>query len=475
MTQGTTISGGLRAAVLPGGVAVLVAGLVSVGVLNGFTVPAVGAVLDEWAPQTAETTAPPVAASFSAPNDVDHDALGRLVVADFAANGVLRRDVDGTWETVAGFGTHDAAMWNPSAVVALADGRFVVAEAGRRTVAVLDGGSVRRIPAPPVRRSVSELAVDGTTVWAAVPGSGELWTADLGSGDWTTVTGPWTDPGGVALSADGSALVVTDAQRDEIWRMQRSDGSVQALGFPTTERARLLGVAVDADDSVFAVDNGGGRVWSYDGEAWTVALDAAPDGSPLANPTAVSVDGPRMAVADYNRRRVVTATRSLAAEPTASTTVVGPPTTQAPEPVPTTPAPEPTGAPTPTPVPVPTATVTPTERPTTAPVPVPTMPAPTTGPVPPTPEVSTPVAPTPGATAPTAPVVTGGAAAAGPTTAGGAATPATAAGTAAPAVPPTRSALAVTGASVAGPLVAAAVLLGLGLVVRSSRTRRNRG
>ncbi len=536
MVQGRTISSGVRAALLPTGVSVVVGALVAIGVLNGFASTAAVADTVTWTPQTAETAAPPVAASFAAPNDVDHDARGRLVVADFAANGLLRRDADGSWQTIAVFGTHATAVWNPSAVVALADGRFVVAEAGRRTVGVLDRGTFARIPAPPTRRSVSELAVDGSTVWASAPGSGALWTADLSVGDWTRVDGPWTDPGGVALTEDGRALVVSDAQQDEVWRLDRSDGTATALGFPTTDRVRLLGVAVDDEESVFVVDNAGGRVWSRTGDGWSVAIDAAPDGSALANPTAVSVDaGQRMAVADYNRQRVVTASRLVTADPSSSAPEVSPPTgvdptptvpapsgpsttepasteptpTEPPstEPTPTEPASteqaqDPTPTPTPTePAPTPTAPatdptpalptptepapdptpsgpapdptpVTPTGQPvTTAPTPPATEPAPTTtaAPAPPTttpPPSGTPSAPaTQRPTTPRPPTATEGAATAVPPAA------ATPTGSA---TKPTGGSLAFTGAAVTGPLVAAAVLLGIGVVLLVTRDRRPR-
>lgn len=299
--------------VLPWAASVCVLALVALGLAGALTTTRAAAAGVPWRVDGVHTAAPPVASSFVAPNDVAFDDIGRLVVADFAANGVLRQGTDGTWETIAGFGTHAAAMWNPSAVAALPDGGFVVAEAGRRTVTVLDatGAVVRRVPAPPTRRAVSELAVEGSTVWAAAPGSGALWTADLGVGAWTAVDGPWSDPAGVALTPDRTALVVSDAVTDEVWRLARGEDepSAESLGFPTVDRARLLGVAVDPRGAVYVVDNGGGRVWSLGVDGWSVVLDAAPDGSVLVNPTAVSVGAGRLAVADYNRQRVVTAAR----------------------------------------------------------------------------------------------------------------------------------------------------------------------
>lgn len=463
-----------RPDVLPIAIGAVVAALIAVGVVGGVTTSAAVAGPPVWLPQRADTAAPPVAEAFVAPNDVEHDAAGRLVVADLAANGVLRRGADGTWETIAPFGTEARAMWNPSAVQALPDGRFVVAEAGRRTVAVLDGGAVSRIPAPPTRRAVSELAVVGSTVWAAAPGSGALWTADVRTGDWSAVDGPWTDPGGVAVTPDGGALVVSDAQADDVWRVDRAGGVPTSLGFPQTAPVRLLGVAVGDDGSVFVVDNTGGRVWALEGSDWSVALDAAPDGSSLANPTAVSVHaGTEMAVADYNRRRVVTATREGAVAPapvpSASDTSVP---TSVPTSAPTTgPEPESTAAPTTAPAPAPAPDPTTAPEPTTAPVPQPTtapttpsVPAPTTLPEP-TATATAPITPT----APTAP--TGSAAPEAPST-----TPTpTSTPFATPSdAPAPGGSLAATGASVALPMVAAVVALALGTVLLVRTSRRNR-
>ncbi len=180
-------------------------------------------------------------------------------------------------------------MWNPSAVTTTTDGRILVAEAGRPALTVLDAdGTVLSRTAPPARRAVSELAVDGSTVYAAVPGSGTLFTTELGSGSWAAVPGPWTDPSGVALSADGGTLTVSDAGADEVWQLDRASGEVTSLGFPGDAQTRPRGVAVD-DGDVFVVDNGRGAVWALTGGSWTEAFSSAPDGSPLVNPTAVSV------------------------------------------------------------------------------------------------------------------------------------------------------------------------------------------
>lgn len=488
--------------VVPTAIAVIAVGLASVLTQDGAV-----AATETWTPTSAETAAPRVATRFGAPNDVHRAADGSLLLADFSANGLLRRAADGTWSVVAPFGTGSGDLWNPSAVTTTADGRIVVAEAGRPALAVLDAdGRVLSRTAPPVRRAVSELAVSDTTVFAAVPGSGSLFTAGLGSDVWTTVAGPWTDPSGVAVSPDGRTLTVTDAGTDEVWQVDRATGTATALGFPGDAQSRLRGVAVDGAD-VFAVDNGHGVVWARTAGAWTAAFSTAPDGSTLANPTAVTVGPDRtLVVADYNRQRIVTATSSgrevavpsptATVEPTAEPTATGTPgpdptvdptATAAPTPDPTplptseptlTPAPtsgpiDPPSPPTPTPTSAATATATPTPTaqatptPTAQATPTPT-PTPTSGPTGaprPDPTGAPTAAPGPGAT----PSDTAGGADTGTTPPGRpAADPAatdsdTAAG-------PGRGSLAWTGATPLAPaLLAAAVLVAAGLLLRRRR------
>ncbi|GGK97713.1 hypothetical protein JOE58_003349 [Curtobacterium luteum] len=372
-----------------------------------------------WIPDRVTTDAPGAATSFAAPNDVRYTTSGALLLADFAANGVLRRDPDGTWSIVAPLGTDDRSMWNPSALTEAADGHLLVAEAGRRTVAELDGHDVlRRFPAPS-RRAVSELATTGDVLFAAVPGSGALWTTGTGAdaGTWTAVDGPWTDPAGVAVSSDGSTLTVADQATDTVWQEDLATGAVTSLGSPGDDpgTVRLRGVAVLDDGSVAVVDNGGGRVFVRQDGVWTVAFSGAPDGSSLANPTAVAA-GPegRLAVADYNRQRVVEAARvgggavtSPTAAPTGAPTATG---TETPSPTPTDVA-TPTDVPTPTPEPVPVTptpepvpvTPTPTATSSPAPLPVPVTPTPEPVPVTPTPE-PVPVTPAPTATSSPAPL-----------------------------------------------------------------------
>ncbi len=177
-------------------------------------------------------------------------------------------------------------------------------------------------------------------MFAAVPGSGALWTAPLGSDAWTTVDGPWRDPSGVALSDDGTVLTVADAGVDDVWQVDRTTGSAVSLGFPGEPGSTLRGVAVDHGD-VFVVDNGEGRVWARVQGSWRVAVSTAPDGSPLVNPTGVAVGADRsLVVADYNRQRIVTAASSgrVVPAPTAAPTSVptDTPTTTTPDDEPTT-------------------------------------------------------------------------------------------------------------------------------------------
>uniref|UniRef100_A0A942Y8M4 Uncharacterized protein n=1 Tax=Neobacillus citreus TaxID=2833578 RepID=A0A942Y8M4_9BACI len=305
-----------------------------------------------WTPSAVDSGAPPVAAAFVAPTDVHQTRAGALLVADYAGNGVLERSPGGTWRTVAGFGTHEQAMWNPSAVTSLADGRLLVAEAGRRSVALLGpgDGQVERFPAPPTRSAVSALAVVGSTVFAAAPGSGALWTVDL-QGDrdqWAVVDGPWTDPSGVAVSADGATVVVADASADEVWQLDRATGTARALGFPDDGQVRLLGVATVPGGGVVVVDNAGGRVWAWSDPSWSVAFAAAPDGSPLVNPTSVAVGSAgELVVADYNRQRIVTASRNVVVEPEPAVGTPGTPSPPVGSPSPDAPASPPVGSPSP--------------------------------------------------------------------------------------------------------------------------------
>ncbi|MEK6344291.1 MAG: hypothetical protein V4737_10705, partial [Curtobacterium sp.] len=397
------------------------------------------------------------------------------LVADFAGNGVLRRDPDGTWSVVAPFGTDDRAMWNPSALTETDRGTVLVAEAGRQTVAELDGHDVvRRFPAPG-DRAVSGLASAGTTLFAAVPGSGSLWATDTDTAaGWSSVAGPWVDPSGVAVSLDGSTLTVSDQSTDTVWQVDRATGAVSSLGSPGDDPARVRprGVAVLEDGSVVVADNGGGRVFVRQDGVWSVAFSSAPDGSPLVNPTGVSV-GPngRIAVADYNQRRVVEAARAGGAEPVpgasespggeASAGPTGEPTSA--------PTSVPTSAPTSVPTPSPSAPAS--GRPTPAPGDPAPEPTASTGPTS-TPEPSAPSTPAPEPSAvpsgPNPPADTGDDVDTGAGSETGARSGADAAG-GDPATPATSShrVLATTGAGPVGLLALAAVLaITAGVLIR---------
>jgi hypothetical protein len=394
--------------------------LVGTGLAAAIGAPATAAAAT-WSPTAAITAAPGAAPSFSAPTAVRYTRSGALLVADFAGNGVVRRDPDGSWSVVAPFGTDDRSMWNPSALVEADDGRILVAEAGRRpvpggpgTIAVIAGNDVvRRFPGPS-SRAVSELAVDGARLFATVPGSGALWEADTSAADpvWTVVDGPWTDPAGVALSPDGSVLTVADGTTDGVWQVDRRTGTVSALGAvrDDRDRVRLRGVALLADGSVVVADNGGGRVWVRQDGAWTVAFSGAPDGSPLVNPTGVTVGpGDRIAVADYNQRRVVEAERVGGVEPSAGVTATAvpvpsvSPSVPVPSVSPSVPVPVPSVSPSvPVPVPVPSVGVPTPSVGVPSPSPSPS-PTPTDGPSAPSPVdrspeagSGTPAGPTPG-------------------------------------------------------------------------------
>lgn len=371
--EGTNVGPTAHRAVRTGSIVALTAAVwttiavIAVGIGSVLTQDGAVAATETWTPIRAEASAPPITTTFGAPNDVHYASDGSLLVADFSSNGLLRRAVDGTWSVVAPFGTAQSDMWNPSAVTTTADGRILVAEAGRKALAVLaaDGTVLSRDTPAPTNRAVSELAATGATVFATAPGSGFLFTSELGSGSWSTVPGPWTNPSGVALSPDGATVTVSDAGTDEVWQLDRATGSVSALRFPGDAQARLRGVAVDGGD-VFAVDNGHGVLWARTAGAWIPAFSAAPDGSPLVNPTGVSVGpGRELVVADYNRQRVVTAASSGRAN-------VAPDTSPSPDPDATsepgaTPTPELTTTPVPSSLPAPEPSVEPTTPQSTEP------------------------------------------------------------------------------------------------------------
>ena len=433
-----------RVGVSVGTLVSLLVGIASVGVAAVRADADAGvAAAPGWTPSAVDTGAPPVAAAFVAPTDVHQTRAGALLVADYAGNGVLERSPGGTWRTVAGFGTHEQAMWNPSAVTSLADGRLLVAEAGRRSVALLGpgDGQVERFPAPPTRSAVSALAAVGSTVFAAAPGSGALWTVDL-QGDrdqWAAVDGPWTDPSGVAVSADGTTVVVSDASADEVWQLDRATGTARALGFPGDGQVRLLGVATVPGGGVVVVDNAGGRVWAWSDPSWSVAFAAAPDGSPLVNPTSVAVGSAgELVVADYNRQRIVTASRNVVVGPEPA---VGTPGTPSP----------PVGSPSPeaSPSPTPSRSPEPTRSPDATPAPGPTTPGSTT-PAPTGPAAPEPSASEPSASGPTAPW-------SGPRSADDSVATSTSAAD--------RAALAWTGAALLVPVGVAGALLAAGLAL----------
>lgn len=302
---------------------IVVAGMVSGAFLLG-PVPTAGAEEAVFAPAVAVTSPAPAAASWSAPNDVLVDGSGRLLVADFAANGLLRRGTDGAWSVVAPFGTHAEAMWNPSAVAEAPDGRLVVAEAGRRTLAVLDaGGRVESRIGTTSSRAVQQIVVVGDDA-VVVTGAAQVGVLDLPTSTWSVLPGPWTGASGIAVDRRTGAVYVSDTGVDDVWRLDGlDDATPERLRLPADPRTVVRGMSVDVTGALFVVDNGLDTVLEFADDTWSTVLSATGDGVRLADPTAVATapDG-SIAVADYNRRRIVTAERTI---PFSSPVVVGQP------------------------------------------------------------------------------------------------------------------------------------------------------
>jgi cysteine-rich repeat protein len=258
---------------------------------------------------------PAATARLNAPSGIAVDALGRVLVAEFAR--IRRVERDGTITTVAGTGVlgfsgdggpaRDATLSGPSDVAVDGSGRIVIADAGNRRVRRVD--------------------VDGTIVTVAGTGA----TSFVGDG------GPATDaalsaPSGIVVDGAGR-LVIADAGHHRIRRVA-TDGTIATIagtgiggffgdGGPAT--SAVIGVGGDATPDAVTVDNLGRlliadtanfgvRRVELDGAITTIAGSGAfgfsGDGGPatqatLGQPQGIATDvSGRVFIADRQNNRV---------------------------------------------------------------------------------------------------------------------------------------------------------------------------
>lgn len=215
----------------------------------------------------------------------DHLALTLL---DLAAGGVVRRIEVGP---------------APARVAFSPDGRRIVVAGGEQEgelaiVRVADGAVLHRTAVGLVPRGLA-VTPDGRHAWVAVQGDDRLVRVALGSGRVTTEHGTAPRPDRIALSPDGSRLLVThaDPRTTHVTELRVADG-----------RARTH--AAGALPSAVAWTRDGRRIVALGGQSALVVLGRRPRRLPLPAPARdLAVAGRRvLAVGDLDD--TVTAVRA---------------------------------------------------------------------------------------------------------------------------------------------------------------------
>jgi len=220
-------------------------------------------------------------------------ALVEQLEAEHEATGTLRRG-DGPYVPPV---VEPGALRFPGKALRLADGRFLVADAGHHQIVELDA--------------------DGETVLRRI-GDGER-----GLADGPAATARFSEPAGLALLPDG-ALIVADTVNHALRRVDLESGEVSTVagtgrqwwqGSPTSGPATEVDLSSPwdvawYDGRVWIAMAGVHQLWAYDPEAGTVAVAAGTTNEGLvdgpageawfAQPSglAVSADGAKLWVAD---------------------------------------------------------------------------------------------------------------------------------------------------------------------------------
>ncbi|MET8088272.1 SMP-30/gluconolactonase/LRE family protein [Micromonospora sp. NPDC005237] len=178
-------------------------------------------------------------------NGTAYDRQGRLVVCEHATSRLVRRELDGSWTTLAD--RYDGRELNsPNDVIVASDGTIYFTDPpyGRTSEFV---GVLREVP------------LDVCGVYRLVPDTGEL----------TLLIDDLDGPNGLCLSLDESVLYVNDTEHGNIRRFRLQDGRgtggevfavTSGPGDPVVD-----GLKIDSTGNVYCTGPGGIHVYSPDG------------------------------------------------------------------------------------------------------------------------------------------------------------------------------------------------------------------
>lgn len=187
---------------------------------------------------------------FRSPQAVAAGSDGALLVADTGNHRIQRRDpATGTWTTLAVGGE---TLNRPTGVAAGADGDVYVADTGAARVLRVASGLAE--PLPGTWAAPGGLALHGSDLYVADTGASLVLRQDVltGAREVLGTEGPglgeFVSPAGVAITPDGSTLVVADTGNDRVQRLQLT-------GVPPSPTQRL-DVVVDGPGTVTSAPAG---------------------------------------------------------------------------------------------------------------------------------------------------------------------------------------------------------------------------
>jgi sugar lactone lactonase YvrE len=222
---------------------------------------------------------------FTYPTGVALDAGGRIYVADYGNNRVVRMDdISGAGWTALGKQGGGSGQFNYPARVALdSSGRIYVADMSNSRIVRID-----------------DMSGTGWTAWGT-----------FGSG-----TGHFINPAGVAVDSDGH-IYVADSGNNRIVRIDDMSGTrwteLGTAGSDINQFNYPIGVTVDAGGHIYVTDYGNYRIVRMDdmsGGSWTMLGGSGHSGHSGINqfnhPACVSVDaGGHIYIADMVNNRIV--------------------------------------------------------------------------------------------------------------------------------------------------------------------------
>lgn len=185
--------------------------------------------------------------------DFQNHAIFRLPLTDDGMpTGSLKTEVQGS---------HSNPPRHPNYCLFDSDGRLYLSDSGDR----------------------ENMAASGGCIYVVNPdGTGRVLT-----------DGPSAFPNGLALSQDEQILYVAESGTHEVSALHLDDGRVVDTEFVTNEFGFVDGLALNADDDLYAASIGDNAVYRLvDGEVELVVAD--PDGLVIGNPTNIAFGGPEM-------------------------------------------------------------------------------------------------------------------------------------------------------------------------------------